>query len=109
MVPPLTPARVETVDDLYDFGDGEVLLDVIGTHGKAARSLMLVGHNPAIENLAVTLIGGGDRALRASLERKCPTAGLAIIDFKTRSWPRLKPGSGTLSYFVKPKTLAQDE
>ncbi|MGE0210236.1 MAG: histidine phosphatase family protein [Parvibaculaceae bacterium] len=109
LVPPLTPARVETVDNLYDFGDGEVLLDVIGTRGKSARSLMLIGHNPAIENLAATLIGGGDKALRADLERKYPTAALAVIDFKGRSWSRLKAGSGTLTAFVKPRALAADD
>lgn len=100
-----TARRVETIDALYDFGDGHELLDVIHAQGDTATPLMLVGHNPSIEGLAEMLVGAGDKAMREELARKYPTAGLAVIDFKGRSWSRIAPGTGKLMRFVKPRAL----
>jgi phosphohistidine phosphatase len=46
---------------------------------EAARSLMLVGHNPMIESLSVLLARQGDVA--AALPYGFPTAGLLALDF----------------------------
>jgi phosphohistidine phosphatase len=105
----ISPERVETVDALYDFGDGTALLDAIHAHGGDSSPLMLVGHNPAMEGLADKLIGSGDKALREELALKYPTAGLAVIDFKGKSWARIAPGAGKLIAFVKPRGLEQDD
>ncbi len=103
--PSLNVERVETVDRLYDFGDGEALLDVIHTHGGSAKSLMLIGHNPAIEGLAEMLVGSGDKSLREDMTSKYPTAGLAVIDFKGKGWDKISAGTGKLVRFVKPRAL----
>jgi phosphohistidine phosphatase len=105
--PALRAKRVETVEALYDFGDGEVLLDAIRRHGASSRALMLIGHNPALENLAASLSGSGDKSLREDLTHKYPTGALAVIDFKARSWPKIAPGAGKLTAFIKPRSLAQ--
>ena len=67
---------------------------------------MVVGHNPAIERLALMLAGHGDAELLAAMERKLPTAALAVIDFDAKAWSSIKPGKGTLTAFVTPKGLA---
>ncbi len=91
---------------LYDFGSGERLLASIKEHGGNSPTLMVVAHNPAIERLALMLAGNGDAELLAAMQRKFPTAALAIIDFEAKAWSSIKPGKGTLSAFITPKGLA---
>lgn len=94
------------LDAIYDFGSGTSLLDVLREHGGDAQTLMLIGHNPSIEGLAGLLSGTGDETALASLARKYPTAGLAVIDFEFADWQEVNSGSGNLQRFVRPKELA---
>ena len=75
-----------------------------------ASPLLLVGHNPGMEQLAVALAAQPKAAVeRTGLQRltqKFPTAALAVLDFEIASWRRLKPGSGQLADFVRPKDLS---
>ncbi len=67
---------------------------------------MLIGHNPAMEMLALELIGRDGCGRLDSLQAKYPTAALAVIDFKADLWADIRPGSGTLQAFIKPRELA---
>jgi phosphohistidine phosphatase len=75
-----------------------------------ASPLLLVGHNPGIEQLALALTHQpNDAAGRARLKRltqKFPTAALAVLDFEIASWRNLKPSLGQLVDYVRPKDLA---
>ena len=102
----LPATEVHLVEALYDFGDGEALLQVIREQGGSARRLMLVTHNPATQNLAIALAGSGDRLLRRQLIEKYPTAGLAILTLNGSSWADLPDGQCRLDGFVKPRDLA---
>lgn len=68
-------------------------------------SVLLVGHNPAFEDLANELIGSGSKPLLSRFRRRMPTGALAVIDFKVKNWNRIKPQSGYLSFFVTPDDL----
>ena len=67
-----------------------------------ASPLMVVGHNPGMENLAALLLTQKERE---KLPGKYPTAGLCVIDFDAGGWPDVKPGTGTLERFVTPRSL----
>ena len=99
--------KIETriVDDLYDFGDGEALLSVIRQEGGSARRLLLVTHNPATQNLALSLAGSGDKALRQQMMEKYPTAGLAVLSFPGEDWAATAKGAGRLEAFLRPRDL----
>jgi len=47
----------------------------------AARTLLLIGHNPGLAVFATSLCGGGAKKARERMSSKFPTAGLAVIDF----------------------------
>ena len=96
------------VDALYDFGDGGNLLGAIRKRGGNAQTLMLVGHNPSLEELAKKLIGTGHSALREKLEGKFPTAALAVIAFPDGGWDQLSEATGELTRFIRPKDLLRD-
>lgn len=93
----LTPA-------LYDKPAG-AYIDAIGREGAAARTLMLIGHNPAIQDAALLLIGSGNPALVDEIATKFPTAGLAVIDFPFPDWTRIEPGAGRVVAFFRPRDL----
>lgn len=96
---------VRFVEDLYDFGDGSRPLAVIRTHGGTVRRLMLVGHNPAFEELAKRLTGSGPRNLREALRHKYPTGALAVIRFREPAWAQVGEGKGRLQNFIRPRDL----
>lgn len=85
--------------------DRESLIGLIATtHG--ARSLLMVGHNPGIHDLAVQLIASGDAEARERLTEKLPTSGLVVIDLPFDDWSRLHAHAGRLERFVSPRSLA---
>lgn len=68
-------------------------------------SVCIVGHHTSIDVLAQRLSGTGDPRAIKRLGEKFPTAALAVIDVKLRSWPELSEGAGQLERFVTPKEL----
>ncbi|MDX1710043.1 MAG: histidine phosphatase family protein [Rhodovibrionaceae bacterium] len=67
--------------------------------------LMLIAHNPGMENLAQRLIGGGKKSALKQLQAKFPTAAIAVIRFEADAWDEIKDGSGELTHFTRPKDL----
>lgn len=68
-----------------------------------AATVVLVGHNPSMAELAFALDdGGGDPAARTALARSYPTSGVACSDVEAE-WAELRPGGGTLTHFATPR------
>lgn len=95
--------------ELY-LADWPVLLARLKKAPVRASPLLLVGHNPGMEQLAVALAlqpkGVAERARLQRLTQKFPTAALAVLDFDIASWSFLQPGLGQLVDYVRPKDLA---
>jgi phosphohistidine phosphatase len=81
----------------------QCLLDRLRAVEDGVASLMLIGHNPGVEQLALRLAGGGHKL--AALGRKYPTGALATLEFSSR-WGDLRPGLAELTDSVTPKQLA---
>lgn len=71
-----------------------------------ATIVLIVGHNPAVETLARTLAEPSSRPEYGALIEKFPTGALAVIEFKGRDWSMVKPQTGKLAHFIKPRDLA---
>jgi phosphohistidine phosphatase len=102
----LLPALPPTVEvhyerAIYDASERE-LLARLRTVGDEVGSLLLVGHDTGIGQLASMLARGGSR-LRA-LREKFPTGGLATLEFACR-WRALGRGGAQLTDFVVPREL----
>lgn len=67
-------------------------------------SVMLIGHNPGIQDLALSLARAGSESLR--VRSKFPTAALATLKHNV-TWHGLAPGSAELVSFVTPKQLSR--
>lgn len=72
------------------------------------RSLLLVGHNPGLEDLARTLTGSGGTDALIRFGGAMPTAGLAVIDV-SGEWANLQPRTGRLEFFVTPKSIGASD
>ncbi len=93
-----------SAEKLYD-ATPHAILGVIKDAPASAHTLMVVGHNPGLHELALMLIASGDVEARERLREKLPTSGLVIIDFAFDDWNRLHPASGRLERFISPKSL----
>jgi len=109
-----TAPPVSFEDRVYQ-GSAAQLLDRIRRTPPAARTLLVVGHDPALPELALTLAatvppGGGDppdAGSRAAVDRmraKFPTAAIAVFEF-TGSWDQLAPATARLTVFVTPRDV----
>jgi phosphohistidine phosphatase len=92
------------VERLYDAGV-PTLVDVFRHADPAARSVLVVGHNPGLQEVATDLIAAGDLDDRERLREKLPTGGLVVMDFAITDWSKLHTRSGRLERFVVPRML----
>jgi phosphohistidine phosphatase len=85
------------------------LLEAIRSIGSDASPLMVVGHNPGLEQLAIALAlrveSTAERGRLQRLAQKFPTAALAVLDFDIAHWKEVKPGLGRLADFVRPRDV----
>lgn len=104
------PARPATFDERIYEASAAALLDVIRATPSACRSLLVIGHNPGLQSLALLLAkdDGGGNAL-ARLAEKFPTAALAVIDLPADGWADIRARSGRLESFVVPRLLDKAE
>lgn len=96
-----------TVERLYD-ATVHTILAVIKDVPASAHTLLVIGHNPGLHELARLLMASGDVETREQLIEKLPTSGLVIIDFAVDAWGGLHPHSGRLERFVTPQSLEAD-
>lgn len=82
------------------------ILDVLSETPAASKALLVVGHNPGLQSVAMILVGSGDPDARERLAEKFPTAGLAVIDFDAARWDDIRAGSGRLIRFAAPRAIA---
>jgi phosphohistidine phosphatase len=106
LMAPLLGERIpaKTLRTIYP-GVPSRLLATLRRASDAARTLLLIGHNPGLASLAATLCGGGSKKALESMSKKFPTAGLAVIAFDADRWSEVAAGGGRLEAFVRPKDL----
>ncbi len=98
--------RVKYLDDLY-LAETSQLLEIVQTAKGDPASLLVLGHNPGLHELAWNLTGKSSAADRRALGENLPTAAAAIIDFAAAKWRDVADHTGTLKVFVSPKRLRE--
>ena len=103
MIGPALPrgAAIVIEDELYSDG-GRELLERLRRLPAGIREAMLVGHNPAIHDLALTLAG---KAAPRSLAERLPTGALVSLRVRPSSWDGLAPGAAEIIRIVLPREL----
>jgi phosphohistidine phosphatase len=84
----------------------EALIERVRATDAGVQTLLIIGHNPGLEDLARMLAGKGDAAARKRLAASFPTSALAVIDFPSDDWTDVREQAGTLAHYVTPQSLA---
>ena len=100
----LMPGRVEYEPRIYDASTSR-LLEVIRESEDAADRLLLVGHNPGLENLVLRLAGDDHSDLCDRIVDGFPTAAIAAVELPADSWSDVSERSGKIVELILPKEL----
>lgn len=95
-------AEVVVEPALYE-ADVEEVLEVVRRTGDDRPEVMVVGHNPTFEQLALSVLEHDDAAGRRQIEDGLPTCALAVVAFDVEHWARVSAGAGRLRELYVPK------
>ncbi len=95
------PPRVEFEAGIYE-ASAQRLLEILRRVPAAEATVMLIGHQPALQDLTL-LLASADQD-RERLTGKLPTAALVTLAVPG-SWAELGPGTAQLTGYVKPREL----
>ncbi len=79
----------------------ERLLSLLSIAPATAEHVVIVGHNPGLEELVAGLCAGG----ALNLNFRLPTAAVAHIELELARWDQMRWGCGELRMLVSPKLL----
>jgi phosphohistidine phosphatase len=103
ILPVLGDPEVLIEDALYG-ASADALLSRLQTVPDSAESVLLIGHNPGIGDLALALAGGGDDVALRRLREGVPTGALATLAIAD-GWAELRDGGASLVEYVVPREL----
>jgi|AGTN01.2.fsa_nt_gi Phosphohistidine phosphatase SixA len=88
-------ADVTFEEAIYDSSAAD-LRKLLKKQKKSVGSILLIGHNPGLEELLEQLTGKYE---------PLPTAALVQIDVNSDDWSHIKDGANKLAWIVRPKDL----
>ena len=83
----------------------EALLSALRKAPDRARSIMVLGHNPGLQDVALAICEDASGAMAQDMAFSFPTAALATFTIASDRWAGLAPGGAALSGFAVPKRL----
>ena len=99
------PVKVNWDRRIY-LASGVTLADVLREQEGDPAAILMVGHNPGLEDLIFDLVpDDGSSPLRDIVEEKFPTATFAVLEIDADSWADVKEGSARLVYLKRPRDL----
>jgi phosphohistidine phosphatase len=100
-----SPPRVDVLSALYH-APAPALLEIIRAAPDFARVLLVIGHNPGLQDFAVSFAGRRDDALVQRMAEGYPTGAFAQFEVE-RPRSRIEMGCAKLTDFVTPKELGR--
>jgi len=79
--------------------------DILAALPDTVESVLVIGHNPALQDLAISLIGRGRAEQIEKLAEKLPTCGFVEMEAEVDSWSDMTPGRARLLRFATPRRL----
>lgn len=104
IAPFLRPRPSVVFEDGLYHAEAPLLLRRVRALGPV-RHALVIGHNPGLHELALTLAGKADAAELRALAAKLPTAGFVALEAAGSTWNDLGPRSCRLAAFMTPKRL----
>ena len=95
---------IQVIDELYH-ADLDTFLEILGQVPREHNRVMLVGHNPGMQDLLVYLSAAD---LEEAPGKLFPTTAFARLQLP-RDWNGLSSGAGHLHTLIRPRELLADE
>jgi len=89
--------KLQTIANLYEHYTSSDFIDMIIKESKDNNTIMIIGHNPCLENMAYSLLNNFNYSV--------PTSCVICIDFDIENWDSLEVRTGKLSLYKTAKTL----
>ena len=101
-----TPAVPVIWDRRIYLASSASLLDLLREQEGDPESILIVGHNPSLEDVIFDLVpDDGASPLRDVVEIKFPTAAYAVLEIDIESWADLEDGTARLVHLTRPRDL----
>ncbi|WP_173931569.1 histidine phosphatase family protein [Chelativorans sp. Marseille-P2723] len=97
-LPPPAPETIY-IPELYRGGTGDYR--ILAASSPAEGPLLIIGHNPMISQLALSLVRNGDESGRAALASGFPPGALAVLEFP-QPLSQIAPRTASLVAFLRP-------
>lgn len=82
------------------------LMDLLREQESDPASILMVGHNPGLEDLIFDLVpDDGSSPLRDVVEEKFPTATFAVMELDIDTWHDIADGCARLIHLMRPRDL----
>jgi phosphohistidine phosphatase len=82
------------------------LLDLLREQEGNPASILMIGHNPGLEDLIFDLVpDDGSSPLRDVVEDKFPTASFAVLELDIAGWQDITEYCGRLVHLMRPRDL----
>jgi len=103
-------ATGQTLATIWDrriyLASSATLLDLIHEQEGDPGAILMIGHNPGLEDLIFDLVpDDGSSPLRDIVEEKFPTAAYAVLELDADSWSDVREGSARLVHLIRPRDL----
>ncbi len=106
MLPCLARDAVVRIESGLYGADAGTLLRRLRRIEAEVDCVLVIAHNPGLEDLAAGICGGGPEPMRRRMDEKFPTAALAAFALDAARWSSLREGAAILTDFVLPRDLA---
>jgi len=103
IAPDLGKVTKRDIAEIYE-APAERILDAIHAVEHSVESLVIIGHNPGLEDLARLLMKDDGGRAGAELRKKFPTAAVAVLSLPIDDWTEVRSHIAALTDFVTPKT-----
>lgn len=82
------------------------LIDVLRGVEDSPAHILMVGHNPGLEDLIFDLVpDSSDDRLRDEVEQKFPTAALAMLELEIENWADVSNRCANFKALIRPRDL----
>ena len=95
------PTALELEDALYET-DADAIVDRLRLVDDDLASVMVVGHNPELSELALLVLEEEDAKGRRKLRDGLATCALAVVTFDVKRWSSLSAAGGRLEHLFVP-------
>jgi phosphohistidine phosphatase len=99
--------KIEYDGALYET-EPEVLMARLAGIEDGIRHLLVIGHNPSLQELSLMLAGDARAPERAAIAEKLPTGALVVLELAIDGWADLRAGCGRIAHVMTPRKLETD-